>query len=77
MIDSKQIIAYCKEQGWHCPVSYGKTNGKRCIYPSPWKMDNDKCLQSWWTIVIYRDEIDFLEMTKIMDKAFETIMARA
>ena len=40
-----------------------------------WRKDNDRHLSNWWTIVIYRDEIDHLEMTKIMDKAFENIMS--
>ena len=77
MINSKQIEAYCKEQGWNCSTSYGKIKGKRCIYPKVWRIDNDKHLSNWWTIVIYRDGMDFLEMTKIMDKAFETITAEA
>lgn len=75
MVDSKQIITYCKEQGWNCSTSYGKINGKRAIYPMVWRKDNDRHLSNWWTIVIYRDEIDHLEMTKIMDMAFETIMS--
>lgn len=75
MINPKQIEAYCKEQGWNCSTSYGKIKGKRCIYPKVWRTDNDKHLSNWWTIVIYRDEMEFTEMTKIMDKAFETITA--
>lgn len=75
MINPKQIEAYCKEKGWSCCTTYGKKNSKRCIYPRVWRTDNGKELSSWWTIVIYRDEMDFAEMTKIMDEAFETITA--
>lgn len=75
MINPKQIEAYCKEQGWNCSTSHGKKNGKRTIYPMVWRQDGDKHLSNWQTIVIYRDEINFTEMTKIMDEAFKTITA--
>ena len=74
MVDSKQIEAYCKEQGWVCCTTHGKKNSKRTIYPRVWRMDGDRYLSSWWTIVIYRDEMNFEEMTRVMDNAFETIM---
>ena len=75
MVDSKQIEAYCEKQGWICSTSHGKKNGKRTIYPMVWRTENDRHMSNWWTIVIYRDEMDFTEMTKIMNKAFETIMS--
>ena len=75
MVDSKQIEAYCEKQGWICSATHGKKNGKRTIYPMVWRTENDRHMSNWWTIVIYRDEIDHSEMTKIMDKAFETIMS--
>ena len=75
MVDSKQIEAYCVKQGWICSTSHGKKNGKRTIYPMVWRTENDRHMSNWWTIVIYRDEMDFTEMTKIMNKAFETIMS--
>ena len=73
MINPKQSEAYCKEQGWNCCTSCGKIKGKRTIYPMVRRTDNDKHLSNWWTIVIYRDEMDFSEMTKIMDEAFKNI----